>query len=100
MNDTTDLPLSTVLRVALSNNDTLYVSFTKKDGTQESREITTDAVFINKLGGTLPKGCRRTAQGYICAFDINKKDWILIGEDKIIGIMGYSKKTEKMLNWA
>lgn len=100
MNDTTDLPLSTVLRLSLSNNDTLYVSFTKKDGTQESREITTDPVFINQLGGNLPKGVRHTANGYICAFDINKKDWILIGEDKIVGIMGYSKKTEKMLNWA
>ena len=74
MNDTTDLPLSTVLRLSLSNNDTLYVSFTKKDGTPAAREITTDAVFTNQLGGTLPKGCRRTAQGYICAFDI-KHGW-------------------------
>lgn len=100
MNDTNKLPLSTVLRLALSNNDTLFVSFTKKDGTQESREITTDPVFINQLGGNLPKGVRHTANGYICAFDINKKDWILIGEDRIIEIAAYSKKTEKMLNLA
>lgn len=97
---TTDLPLSTVLRLALSNNDTLMVSFTKKDGTTTSREITADPVFIKQLGGNLPKGVRHTRDGYICAFDITKKDWILIGEDKIIGIMAYSRKTEKMLNWA
>jgi len=98
--NTTDLPLSTVLRVALSNNDTLFVSFTKKDGEKTAREVTTDPVFIRQLGGNLSKGKRHTADGYICAFDIIKKDWILIGEDKIAGIMGYSVKTEKMLNWA
>lgn len=97
---TTELPLSTVLRLALSNNDTLFVSFTKKDGTQTSREITADPVFIKQLGGNLPQGVRHTKDGYICAFDIAKKDWILIGEDKIIGIAAFSKKTEKMLNWA
>jgi len=98
--NTTDLPLSTVLRVALSNNDTLFVTFTKKDGTKAAREITTDPVFIRQLGGNLPQGLHHTANGYICAFDIQKKGWILIGEDKIDGIMAYSKKTEKMLNWA
>jgi len=99
MNDTTELPMSTILRVALSNNDTLFVSFRKKDGTKTAREITTDPVFIRQLGGNLPTGTRHTTEGYICAFDITKKDWILIGEDKIEGIMAYSKKTEKMLNW-
>jgi hypothetical protein len=98
--NTTDLPLSTVLRVALSNNDTLFVSFTKKDGTKAAREITTDPVFIKQLGGNLPTGTRHTTPGYISAFDIQKKGWILIAEDKIDGIMAYSKKTEKMLNWA
>ena len=95
---TTELPMSTILRVALSNNDTLFVSFRKKDGTSTSREITTDATFIRQLGGNLPKGIRHTTEGYICAFDIIKKDWILIGEDKIDGIAAFSRKTEKMLN--
>jgi hypothetical protein len=95
---TTELPMSTILRVALSNNDTLFVSFRKKDGTSTSREITTDPVFIKQLGGDLPNGTRHTAEGYICAFDIIKKDWILIGEDKIDGIAAFSRKTEKMLN--
>jgi len=98
MNKTTELPMSTILRVALSNNDTLYVSFRKKDGTTTSREITSDPVFIKQLGGNLPTGTRHTAEGYICAFDIHKKDWILIGEDKIDGLGAFSKKTEKMLN--
>ena len=98
--NTTELPLATVLRVSLSNNDTVKVTFTKKDGNTTHREITTDATFIRHLGGNLPKGIRHTTEGYICAFDIIKKDWIMIGEDKITGIMGYSKKTEKMLNWA
>ena len=98
--NTTELPLSTVLHIALSNNDTLFVSFKKKDGTQTAREITTDPVFIKHLGGNLPQGVRHKRTGYIHAFDITKRDWILIGEDKIIGIMGYSLKTEKMLNWA
>jgi len=98
MNSTTELPMSTILRVALSNNDTLFVSFRKKDGTKTSREITADPVFIKQLGGNLPTGTRHTTEGYICAFDILKKDWILIGEDKIEGIAAFSKKTEKMLN--
>lgn len=96
--NTTDLPLSTVLRLALSNNDTLFVSFTKKDGTPACREITGDPVFVRHLGGSLPQGLCRTAPGYICAFDIIKKGWILIGEDKITGVSAYSRKTEKMLN--
>jgi len=98
MNKTTELPMSTILRVALSNNDTLYVSFRKKDGTSTSREITSDPVFIKQLGGNLPTGTRHTTEGYICAFDIIKKDWILIGDDKIDAIGSYSRKTEKMLN--
>ena len=98
--NTTELPLAAVLRVSLSNNDTVMVTFTKKDGTPAAREITTDATFIRQLGGNLPKGIRHTTEGYICAFDIQKKGWILIGVDKIDGIMAYSKKTEKMLNWA
>jgi hypothetical protein len=98
--NTTELPLATVLRVSLSNNDTVMVTFTKKDGNTTHREITTDPTFVRQLGGNLPKGIRHTAEGYICAFDITKKDWILIGEDKITGIMGFSPKTEKMLNWA
>ena len=97
---TNELPLSTVLRLSLSNNDTVMVSFKKKDGTLTYREVTTDPVFIKQLGGNLPKGIRHTAKGYICAFDIAKKDWILISEDTISAIMGYSKKTEKMLNWS
>jgi hypothetical protein len=98
--NTTELPLATVLRLSLSNNDTVMVTFTKKDGTSTYREITTDLTFVRQLGGNLPKGLNRTAKGYICAFDITKKNWILIAEDKISAIMGYSKKTEKMLNWA
>jgi hypothetical protein len=93
-----ELPLSTILRLALTNHDTLFVSFTKKDGTKTSREITADPVFIKQLGGNLPQGVRHTKDGYICAFDIHKKDWIMIGEDKIEGIAAFSKKTEKMLN--
>jgi len=98
--NTNELPLSTVLRVSLSNNDTVMVSFTKKDGEQTCREITTDLTFVKCLGGNLPKGSRRIPSGYIGAFDIIKKDWIMIGEDKITAIMGFSVKTEKMLNWA
>ena len=98
--NTTELPLSTILRLALTNNDTLFVSFTKKDGTPACREITADPVFIKQLGGNLPKGVRHTTDGYICAFDIIKKDWIMIGEDKIVEVSAYSKKTEKMLNLA
>lgn len=96
--NTTELPLSTILRLALTNNDTLFVSFIKKDGTETAREITADPVFIKQLGGNLPQGVKHTTDGYICAFDIIKKDWILIGEDKITGIAAFSKKTEKMLN--
>ena len=96
--NSTELPMSTILRLALANNDTLFVSFRKKDGTSTSREITADPVFIKQLGGNLPTGTRHTTEGYICAFDIIKKDWILIGEDKIDGIAAYSRKTEKMLN--
>jgi hypothetical protein len=93
-----ELPLSTILRLALTNHDTPFVYFTKKDGTKTAREITTDPVFIKQLGGNLPQGVRHTKNGYICAFDIQKKDWIMIGEDKIEGIAAFSKKTEKMLN--
>ena len=93
-----ELPMSTILRLALANNDTIFVSFRKKDGTTTSREVTTDPVLIKQLGGNLPTGTRHTTEGYICAFDILKKDWILIGEDKIDGIAAFSKKTEKMLN--
>ena len=100
MNDTTEIPLSTVLHISLSNNDTVYVSFTKKDGTKTAREVTTDPVFIRQLGGRLPKGAWHTSPGFIAAFDIQKRDWIVIAQDKIEGIMGYSKKTEKMLGWS
>jgi hypothetical protein len=98
MNMLDELPLSTILRLALSNNGRLCVSFRKKDGTQTLREVTADPVLIKQLGGNLPTGTRHTAEGYICAFDIHKKDWILIGEDKIDGLGSFSKKTEKMLN--
>ena len=74
MNTTNELPLSTVLRLSLSNNDTVMVSFKKKDGTPTYREVTTDPVFVKQLGGNLPKGIRHTAKGYICAFDIAKND--------------------------
>jgi len=94
MNATNEIAL--LLRTALSNGETVEVSFRKVDGTTAGwRKITRNLTLIPK--DQRPKFVRGENPHYITAFDLKKGGWIRFHEDSIIGIINFSREAEKVL---
>lgn len=68
-------------RVALSNGETITVTFDKMDGTRTVRRITRNLMDIPK--DKHPKFVRPENPAYITGFDIEKGDWIRFHEDSL-----------------
>lgn len=82
-----------IVRTALSNGETINVTFTKVDGTTAvDRKITRNLVLIPK--DKHPKFVRGENPHYITAFDTKKGDWIRFHEDSIVGVMDFSREAE------
>jgi hypothetical protein len=73
-----------VTRVALSNGEEIFVTFTKVDGTQTMRRITRNLMMIPKEKH--PKFIKAEAPGYITGFDLDKGDWIRFHEDNVVAV--------------
>lgn len=94
MNATNEIAL--LLRTALSNGETVEVSFRKVDGTTAvQRKITRNLILIPK--DQRPKFVRGENPHYITAFDLKKGGWIRFHEDSIIGIINFSREAETVL---
>ena len=88
--------LAKLVRTALSNGETVRVSFLKVDGTLAvDRQITRNMIVIPK--DKHPKFVRGENPHYITAFDIKKNDWIRFHEDNIRGCMDFSRTAENMV---
>ena len=68
-------------RVALSNGETITVTFDKMDGTRTMRRITRNLMHIPK--DKHPKFVRAENPAYITGFDLDKGDWIRFHEDSL-----------------
>ena len=88
------LTIAKIIRTSLSNGDTLFVVFRKKDGTETNRKITRNLTLIPK--DQHPKFVRGENPHYITAFDIKKGDWIRFHEDSLIAVMDFSREAEKV----
>lgn len=100
--------IACVMRTALSNGETISVTFKKVDGsTAYDRKITRNLILIPKdkhpkfVRGENPCAyCIRLGTayqgGYITAFDVAEGDWIRFHEDSLIAVMDFSKEAEKV----
>lgn len=89
--------IALLLRTALSNGETVEVSFRKVDGTTAGwRKITRNLTLIPK--DKHPKFVRGENPHYITAFDIKKGDWIRFHENSIIGIINFSREAERVFS--
>jgi hypothetical protein len=89
--------ISRIIRTALSNGETISVTFKKVDGTTtHNRKITRNLILIPK--DKHPKFVRGENPHYITAFDIKKGDWIRFHEDSIIGVMDFSREAERVFS--
>ena len=89
--------ISRIIRTALSNGETISVTFKKVDGTTTyNRKITRNLILIPK--DKHPKFVRGENPHYITAFDIKKGDWIRFHEDSIIGVMDFSREAERVFS--
>jgi hypothetical protein len=88
--------IASIIRTALSNGESISVTFKKVDGTTtHNRKITRNMILIPK--DKHPKFVRGENPHYITAFDIKKGDWIRFHEDSIIGVMDFSREAERAL---
>lgn len=89
--------ISRIIRTALSNGETISVTFKKVDGTTTyNRKITRNLILIPK--DKHPKFVRGENPHYITAFDLKKGDWIRFHEDSIIGVMDFSREAERVFS--
>jgi hypothetical protein len=87
--------IASIIRTALSNGESISVTFKKVDGTTAiDRKITRNLTLIPK--DKHPKFVRGENPHYITAFDLKKGDWIRFHEDSIIGVMDFSREAEKI----
>lgn len=87
--------IARVIRTALSNGETISVTFKKVDGsTTYDRKITRNLILIPK--DKHPKFVRGENPHYITAFDLKKGDWIRFHEDSLIAVMDFSREAEKV----
>lgn len=87
--------IASIIRTALSNGESISVTFKKVDGsTAYDRKITRNLTLIPK--DKHPKFVRGENPHYITAFDLKKGDWIRFHEDSIIGVMDFSREAEKI----
>lgn len=87
--------IARVIRTALSNGESISVTFKKVDGsTAYDRKITRNLILIPK--DKHPKFVRGENPHYITAFDIKKGDWIRFHEDSLIAVMDFSREAEKV----
>jgi hypothetical protein len=94
---TPEQEIAIIIRTALSNGETVSVTFKKVDGsTTHNRKITRNLILIPK--DKRPKFVRSENPDYITGFDLNKGDWIRFHEDSIIGVIGFSREAEKVLS--
>jgi hypothetical protein len=94
---TPEQEIAHIVRTALSNGESISVTFKKVDGsTTHNRKITRNLILIPK--DKHPKFVRGENPHYITAFDIKKGDWIRFHEDSIIGVMDFSREAEKVLS--
>jgi hypothetical protein len=87
--------LAKIIRTALSNGETILVTFKKSDGTKTCREITRNLLQIPKKKH--PKFIRSESPKHITAFDIKKDGWIRFHEDSIIACANFSHTVEKFV---
>ena len=86
--------IANIIRASLSNGDTLFVTFRKKDGTETVREITRN--LTNSPADNHPKFVRADNPAYITAFDINKGGWIRFHQDDALACCSHSRKVAEM----
>ena len=87
--------IASIVRTALSNGETIRVTFKEVNGTTAiDRKITRNLIVIPK--DKHPKFVRGENPHYITAFDLKKGDWIRFHEDSIIGVMNFSREAEKV----
>jgi len=87
--------LAKLIRTALSNGETVRVSFVKNDGTLAvDRQITRNLTVIPK--DMHPKFVRADHPHYITGFDIKKNGWIRFHADSVRGCMDFSRAAENM----
>jgi len=86
--------VANIIRASLSNGDTLFVTFRKKDGTETCRKVTRNLTEIP--ADSHPKFVRGDNPHYITAFDVMKGGWIRFHEDDALACMAYSREVEKM----
>lgn len=73
------------LRYFLSTGIAITVTFKKKDGTERKAVITLNQARMPTA--KLPKYKRPSNPHIICAFDLDKSDWISFHEDQLLTIM-------------
>jgi len=84
-----------LIRTALSNGETVRVSFLKVDGTLAvDRQITRNMTIIPK--DMHPKFVRGENPDYITGFDLKKGDWIRFHKDNVRGCMEFSRAAENI----
>ena len=84
-----------IIRTALSNGETVRVSFLKVDGTLAvDRQITRNLLSIPK--DKHPKFVRGENPNYITGFDIKKGEWIRFHKDNVRGCMEFSSRAENV----
>jgi hypothetical protein len=87
--------IARVIRTALSNGESISVTFKKVDGsTAYDRKITRNLILIPK--DKHPKFVRGENPHYITAFDLKKGDWIRFHEDSLVAVMDFSREAEKV----
>jgi hypothetical protein len=84
-----------LIRTALSNGETVRVSFLKVDGTLAvDRQITRNMTIIPK--DMHPKFVRGENPDYITGFDLKKGGWIRFHKDNVRGCMEFSRAAENI----
>ena len=87
--------IAKLIRTALSNGETVNVSFVKNDGTLAvDRQITRNLLLIPK--DKHPKFVRGENPNYITGFDIKKNGWIRFHADSVRGCTNFSRSAETM----
>lgn len=87
--------ITKLIRTALSNGETVRVSFLKMDGTLAvDRQITRNLLLIPK--DKHPKFVRGENPNYITGFDIKKGEWIRFHKDNVRGCMEFSRAAENV----
>jgi hypothetical protein len=86
--------LAKLIRTALSNGETVRVSFLKVDGTLAvDRQITRNLIVIPK--DKHPKFVRGENPDYITGFDIKKNDWIRFTQGQCARLHGIQPSRRK-----